>query len=1058
MNSRIAPAGAGGSFGPAKIVRRVGTMVLAAIAVSPLLVAAQDVAVSRFRHLEAARAFKPAITLAGERAEQMVTVVVHMSADSVAAVRAQSPDHSITAAQRESIRQAVAQQHASIDSALAARGARVLNHFHSALNGVKVRIARDQLAGLAALPGVVDVLAVRTYHRNNVQAVPFIGAPAAWQATGFRGEHIKIASIDTGIDYTHANFGGPGTPEAYQQAFLTDTLPPDPKLFGPNAPKVKGGIDLVGDNYDANADGSKPPLSNVPQPDPNPLDCYVPSDSTTGHGSHTAGTAAGFGVASDGTTYQGPWDPSAYLDPTKFTIGPGVAPKADLYAVRVFGCTGETNAVVDGIDWAVEHDMDVITMSLGADFGTAEDADSVAADSAAHAGVIVVASVGNEGPAPYLAGDPSTSNATISVAGIESHPHYPGAQLTLSSGPVLEAQDSNGLPLPNGITGVVALKNPDGSLSLGCDESEYTNPLVPITGKLVVTLRGDCARVQRAQFGAAHGAAAVAMINAPAGTPGYPPYEGPIPGVDIPFLGVLDSDGNALVAAANANDTTGYQANTLDTPGYRQAASFSSGGPRFGDSFLKPNIAAPGVSILSTAIATGNQGKYDSGTSMSAPFVAGVAALVSQAHPGWNQRELSAAVVETADPQQLTDYAPSIEGAGLVQALGATRTQAVVLSHEADSGHALSFGFEEFLSNFHTERQITVRNLGSSAIVFNVTSTRTGGVAHTLHLSGDSIRIGPHSDAKLDVSLTVPVATVGATHDLAGDVLFPEVAGYLTLTPANPAMNGGVTLHVPYYLVPRARSNVLAQLVGSINSHHPSANLLLANLLGGIPGEPDYYAWGLSSRKPQGVTLYDTRAVGTQTIPISATNAIVVFAVNTFERFSSPGRARFDVLIDVDGDGKPDFDVIGIDYGLITTGTPNGQFGAAVIKLSTGSGIVRSVDTPTDGSTVLLPLLASDLGLTPSQPRFTYTFKATNIADRTTEILPGTASFNAFTPAITNAVSTGLLTLINPNKTAVVPVSINPSEFAQTPPLGLMVIVQDNVSGSQQAELISLGH
>jgi len=301
----------------------------------------------------------------------------------------------------------------------------------------------------------------------------------------------------------------------------------------------------------------------------------------------------------------------------------------------------------------------------------------------------------------------------------------------------------------------------------------------------------------------------------------------------------------------------------------------------------------------------------------------------------------------------------------------------------------------------------------------------------------------------------VAAATVGATHDLLGDPLFPEVAGYLTLTPASPGMNGGVTLHMPYYLVPRARSNVLAQLVGPLNANHTSAKLLLANLLGGIPGEPDYYAWGLSSKKPQGVTIYDTRAVGANTIPISPTNAIVVFAVNTFQRFSAPTRAEFDVLIDVNGDGKPDFDLVGIDLGLITAGAINGQFASVLIDLSTGNGIIRFLaDAPTDGSTVLLPVLASDLGLSPSKPRFSYAVQASNISDGTTETLPGTASFNAFTPSITNAVSTGQLALLNPNQTALVPVSLNPAEFALTPALGLMVVVEDNTSGNPQANLI----
>src|SRR5262249_6336250 len=154
-----------------------------------------------------------------------------------------------------------------------------------------------------------------------------------------------------------------------------NTLPPDPALVGPNAPKVKGGIDLVGDDYAAGD-----PAHNTPVPDPNPLDC-------NGHGSHVAGSATGFGVLANGSTYTGSYDQLTHVN-NQFSIGPGVAPKADLYSVRVFGCTGSTNVVVYAIDWAVDNDMDIISMSLGSDFGPGDSADAKAADDAVRAGII----------------------------------------------------------------------------------------------------------------------------------------------------------------------------------------------------------------------------------------------------------------------------------------------------------------------------------------------------------------------------------------------------------------------------------------------------------------------------------------------------------------------------------------------------------------------------------------------------------------------------------------------------------------------------------------------
>lgn len=346
----------------------------------------------RFRPYDGA-AHIDASQLAVQHAAHKVQVVVVMSEDSVATARAKSATHTIGDAERSAIEQRVSAQHESVRPAIEARGGKVTVKFHSALNGIKVEIDSRQVGALAALPGVVKVLPVGKHHLNNIVSVPFIGAPTVWNGQdGLRGEHIKLAIIDTGVDYTHANFGGPGTKAAFAAAKATSTLPADPALFGPDAPKVKGGTDLVGDAYDAS---SSDPAINTPMPDPNPLDC-------NGHGSHVSGTAAGFGVTAAGTTYHGPYNSSIYNAPQNFAIGPGVAPKADLYMVRAFGCSGSasTAVVVDAIDWAVQHDMDVISMSLGSDEGPPDTADSLASTNAANAGIIVVAAAGNAARSP----------------------------------------------------------------------------------------------------------------------------------------------------------------------------------------------------------------------------------------------------------------------------------------------------------------------------------------------------------------------------------------------------------------------------------------------------------------------------------------------------------------------------------------------------------------------------------------------------------------------------------------------------------------------------------
>ena len=147
--------------------------------------------------------------------------------------------------------------------------------------------------------------------------------------------------------------------------------------------KVVGGHDFVGNAY--NADPADPAYDPVARPDDNPLDC-------NGHGSHVAGTSAGYGVNADGTTYTGGYGPG--LDPKTLRIGPGMAPEADLYALKVFGCEGSTDVTMQAIEWALDPNgdgiptdhLDVINLSLGSDYGLADDADAMAIDRAMQAG------------------------------------------------------------------------------------------------------------------------------------------------------------------------------------------------------------------------------------------------------------------------------------------------------------------------------------------------------------------------------------------------------------------------------------------------------------------------------------------------------------------------------------------------------------------------------------------------------------------------------------------------------------------------------------------------
>ena len=280
--------------------------------------------------------------------------------------------------------------------------ARALYRVQTAYNGIAARIDASILPQLRGHADVKAVHALPVHYIENSSSLPFIKAASAWAATsGNSGDGVKIAVIDTGVDYLHANFGGPGTAAAYtanNRAIL------EPGTF-PTA-KVVGGMDFAGDAYTG---------ANIPVPDPDPLDC-------NGHGSHVAGTATGLGVNADGTTFLGPYDGSVPF--SSFSIGPGVAPRAQLYALKVFGCAGSTGLTTQAINWAVDPNgdgdpsdhVDVINMSLGSNFGTSTDASAAASSNAVLAGVIVVASAGNAGDTHFITGSPATSTRTISVA------------------------------------------------------------------------------------------------------------------------------------------------------------------------------------------------------------------------------------------------------------------------------------------------------------------------------------------------------------------------------------------------------------------------------------------------------------------------------------------------------------------------------------------------------------------------------------------------------------------------------------------------------------------
>ena len=713
--------------------------------------------------------------------------------------------------------------------------ARTLYKAHSLYAGVAVRTDASKLRRSPRSPASRRSTGSRRRRVSNSSSVPLIGAPAVWKAKGETGQGVRVGVIDTGIDYTHADFGGPGTLGAYNAAKASNTSPPPPRWSVATTSPVTRTTRAR--RHDARARPQPARLRGPRLPRQRHhrgsrchegrrhLHRRLQRRHRPGHAGHRPRCRTGrLALRPQGVRLRG----STPASSARPSTGPPTP------TVTVTCPTAST--------WS--------TCRSAPTTARPDDPDSVASNNLAALGTVVVASMGNSGDVYEVGGAPGDATRVLAVAasddgndvvdglkvdspaGIEPANTVDGKQDNIFAALKSVAYDWTNDPgsrtprSSRSVTGASRLPPPTTSTAA---RPFSTADAAKVAGKIVLTQWFDgtgrrCGSAGRAQFAQDAGAAGVIYgsdVNSfSAGVTGD---------ADIPAMLTVNQATVAIRAKLEAtpavpvfatmtnelrNSVTVINHGAID-----KIAGFSSRGVGIANN-VKPDVAAPGVTTFSVAVGTGNEGIAESGTSMASPHVAGEAALVRGAHSSWTSEEVKAAIMNTAtqdvfvgDEHTGAVYGPERVGSGRVKADAAVDTTTLAYVKDTPGAVSVSFGpvavTAATTTLTKTVKVVNKRPTGTSNYTVSYAAAHpTPGVTYSFSPSQVSLPAGGSADVKVTATITRsalrPVAdptTASDPLDLGIDQNYrADASGRMVLTPVG--TTPGSKLRVPVWSAP----------------------------------------------------------------------------------------------------------------------------------------------------------------------------------------------------------------------------------------------------------------